>query len=124
MSLASIIASDTSGVLLDADNLAQEVEHKHPRAGVSLVTVQFFGDALDMGQPSPTTERGTVIRQIAVIEVPASVEVIEEESGGRYPSYFSIGGVWWLAKRIVGTDDDSQTVEIHRTDQKSTKRAS
>lgn len=123
MSLASQIASDTANVLLATENLAQEIEHHHPRGGSAVVIAQFHGDALDAGQPPPTTAGGVEVRQVAYLEIPATVEVVEEEPGGRYPSRFVIGGVWWLARRIVGSDDDSLTVEIHRTDQKATRRA-
>jgi hypothetical protein len=123
MTLAEQIASDTSGVLLSADNLAQSITHQQPDGTVESVTGQVFFEALDAGMPDPTGERGTSVMSVAHLELAASVEVIEERPGGRPPSLFTIGSETWVAKRIVGKDDDSQTVEIHRVSRKATKRA-
>lgn len=117
-----ILASEATGVFLNADEFGVTILHTSPDGTTAEIAGVVDFDLLDQGQPEATTPKGTRIHQRALLEVAATVAVAEERPGGQYGSLFVIDDLVWLAKRIVGKDSATQTVEIHRVDQKATKR--
>ncbi len=91
-------------------------------------------DSLDglQGQ-NVNTDAGTKLKTRAILELAASVSVLEEQSGAQYPSIFEIferdadgdktgPSSLWVCKRVIAKDSAMQSVEVHRTERKATRR--
>jgi hypothetical protein len=121
LSFQDLQAAEAESALLNSNEYGQTLTHTHPETGAATIVGILDTDALDVGQAAPTTAAGTKIRNRGLLEILASVAVVEERPTG-YPSKFTIDGDIWILKRIVGSDSGTQTLEVYRVDQKATKR--
>ena len=122
LTFQNVLAAEAEQALLNSSEFGVAVVHTAPDGTVEeLVGVMDYGE-LHNGQPEPTTPRGTRIQQRAILELPATVLIVEERSGGAYPSRFTINGQVWIAVWISGKDDATQSVIIQRVEQKASKR--
>ena len=136
MTLRSQITADVATVFHNTDDFAEEIAHHRPpdMSVAETISAVVDYDTLDglQGQ-NVNTDSGLKIKQRAILEIASSVEVEEEKPGGEYPSIFEIferdedgaktgPSSLWVCKRIIGKDHAMQSVEVHRTERKVTRR--
>jgi hypothetical protein len=122
LTFKEVQANDAAVTLLNANEYAKTFSHIHPTNGTANVVGVLDEDALDVGMPGVINDKNVRVKDRAILELLASVDVMEERPGGANPSRFTADGVTWMAVRIVGEDEATQSVEVRKVDQKATKR--
>lgn len=125
------MTADVASVFLNTDEHAEAITH-YPAgnlaAGVSVNAVvdrdEEAGGGVGSGEGPGFDRPGQVrLRRNAILELPASVTVTEASGTHQQsPSLFEFDGFRWTTVRILGRDEDLQSVLVTRLDKIATRR--
>lgn len=116
MTLRDQVSDDVTSVFLNEDDFATEVAHWP--LGDSTASVAVVGVFAEDSGPEIESYGNRLVRR-AVLELAASTTVTTGEAN-RSRDVFLINGVAWGAVRVIGQDDDMQSILLERHEPKGT----
>jgi hypothetical protein len=131
MTLREIITNDVSGVFMDINDFAEDVEW-YPNGITGMgQTIKAIVSADDLEGTREVhgdgrvlhSGTGTNLRESLILDISTNYEINAVKGGGnRDLDIFKVDGKVYTVKRVMGRDDDMQSVLCIRTRVNTTRR--